>query len=376
MPEIRVKLGERSYPILIGLDMSRKLSQLVKKHVGNGRLFIFFDAQFYALHGHRLRQQLAMPSSRVYEAVVPRGEQIKSAGHLSRIYDFLLGLNISRSDFILACGGGVTTDLIGYAAATVLRGVSWAAVPTTLVGMVDAAIGGKTGVNHTLGKNLIGAIWQPRFVLADVHFLGTLPRRQMIAGVGEIVKYAGLIGEPFIERVTDYLAQGDPYDTNRLVPIVTACARYKAGIVGQDETETGERMFLNYGHTIGHGVERALGFKQLLHGEAVAIGLLAALEIGKRMKPNSDPKLTGYRSLVEQCIKMIPKRSINAAAVMDAISLDKKRRDGRSNFVLLERPGKPFITGQVDKAGIRNAVTEALAVYSGKKGSHGKNSDR
>ena len=376
MPKINVALGNRSYPIVIGTNITSKLDAMLKKHVGRGRLFIFYDAGFYALHGPRLRRGIRLPASRVIEAVVPQGERAKSITQLQRFYDFLLSESISRSDFILACGGGVTTDLIGYLSATILRGVAWAAVPTTLVGMVDAAIGGKTAVNHKSGKNLIGAIHQPRFVFVDTQYLATLPKRHMIAGLGEVVKCAGLIGPGAVKLVSAYLDNDSLYDQKRLVPIVAACAEYKARIIARDETEQHERMFLNFGHTIGHAIERSLGYGRLLHGEAVVIGLLAALELGARVRPKATSSLGAYKMLVERVLTMLPRRTLQAKSILDAMSVDKKRRHGRSTFVLLAGPGKPILTQQIDTATVRKALTATIALYSRKKGSHGKNSDR
>ena len=376
MPRINVKLGNRSYPVIIGTNITPQLDALLKKHVGRGRLFVFCDAGFYALHGPRLRRGIHLPDSRVTEAVIPQGERSKSFTQLHRLYDFLLSESICRSDFILACGGGVTTDLVGYAAATMLRGVKWAAVPTTLVGMVDAAIGGKTAVNHNRGKNLIGSVHQPRFVFADTQYLATLSERQLIAGLGEVIKCAGLIGPDAIGKVSRYFQTGDLYDLKRLTPIVTDCAKYKAEIVGRDETEQHERMFLNYGHTIGHGVELSLGYGRILHGEAVIIGLLAALELGERVLPKSTASLRQYRELVERALTAVPKRKLDARAILDGLKFDKKRRHGRSTFVLLAKPGKPILTQQIDTSTVRKTLTATIALYSRKKGSHGKNPDR
>lgn len=376
MPRINVKLGRRSYPVVIGANNTSALDTLLKKHVDGGKLFVFSDAGFYALHGPGLRRSIHLPAKRIVEAVIPQGEKSKSMTQLQRLYDFLLSESISRADFVLACGGGVTTDLVGYAAATVLRGVRWAAVPTTLVGMVDAAIGGKTAVNHKCGKNLVGAFHQPDFVFADTQYLATLPERHLVAGLGEIVKYAGLIGNDVVKRVSACLDHADLCNLNRLLPIVTACVKYKASIVSRDEVEQHERMFLNYGHTIGHAVERTLGYGRLLHGEAVIIGLLAALEVGERIMPKATPKLDAYRDLVERALALVPRRKIDRRAVLDAITADKKRRNGKTTFVLLARPGKPIITQQIDTATIRKALTSTIALYSRKKGSHGKNPDR
>ncbi|MEE8578135.1 MAG: 3-dehydroquinate synthase family protein, partial [candidate division Zixibacteria bacterium] len=269
MPTVKVELGKRSYPIIIGDRLEEKLQSLLRKAVGKGKLFVFFDAQFHALHGDKLEKQIRSACGNIEILLLPRGERGKSASTVGKIHDFLLSEKISRSDLILACGGGITTDLAGYAAATVLRGVRWAALSTTLLGMVDAAIGGKTGVNHRLGKNLIGAIWQPEFVLCDLYYLNTLPKRQILAGLGEVVKYGALVGEPMIADLERLLKSGDMLDKKVLPRLVLKSAQYKAQLVAEDERDSGKRMFLNLGHTFGHAIEHSLGYGRLLHGEAV-----------------------------------------------------------------------------------------------------------
>ena len=273
MATIRARTKGHSYPILVGQGLADRFGLLVRDEVGQGRLFIFYDAQFYALYGHGLKRSLKVPSRRTEEFVVPPGERAKSQRVLSGVYDFLLQHKVTRDDLLLACGGGVTTDLVGYAAATVMRGIRWAAVPTTLLGMVDAAVGGKTGINHDLGKNLIGAFWQPTLVCCDVRFLATLPPRQMVAGVGEILKYGGLTGGKMMSALKTYAASDDLYSMRMLRELVRLSTAFKATVVARDERDVGRRMILNYGHTIGHSIESAIGFGRLLHGEAVILGI-------------------------------------------------------------------------------------------------------
>ena len=203
MPTIRVELEERSYPIIIGHKNTDKLIKVIDRLVGNNRLFIYYDANFYALHGVKLSNFLKR--YKPIELVVPSGEKSKSQAQLTKLQHHLLDQKISRSDFILAVGGGVTTDLIGYLSATTLRGIKWGIVSTTLLGMVDASIGGKTGINTKHGKNLIGAFWQPSFVFCDSFYLNTLNNREFNCGLGEIVKYAGLIGGDYIDLLQKFI---------------------------------------------------------------------------------------------------------------------------------------------------------------------------
>ena len=369
MKKLQVHIESRSYPVLIGADLSDQLNRLLKKHTSAGRLFVFIDANVFALHGKRFAASIKIPRKRRLEFAVPAGETAKSESVLSGVYDFLLDHRVSRDDFILACGGGVTSDLVGYAAATILRGVHWGVVPTTLLSMADASIGGKTGINHTRGKNLIGAFWQPLFVCSDVSFLLTLPKRQMVAGLGEILKSAGLSGKDAVKKLGDYLKNDELYDLHMLVDLIHTAAGYKAAIVARDERDAGARLVLNFGHTFAHGIERALGYGRLLHGEAVIIGIDAALALGEKLGYCS-AGLLDYRSLVAKLMCRLPKRKIDTGKVIDAIQYDKKRSFSSLQFVLLERVGRPVIRERIDRAIIRASLEEAIDRYQSIGGSH------
>ena len=376
MPRIKLDLGKRSYRIEVGAAIGRQLRASLKRRVGDGRLFLFFDAGFYALHGSVLRQQLGLPARRVSELVLPSGERFKTPETAAKIQSFLLSEHISRDDFILACGGGVLTDLVGYAAATVLRGVRWGAVPTTLLGMVDAALGGKTGVNHRYGKNLIGTIWQPTFVHADLAWLETLPPREMVAGMGEVVKYAGLDSGRMLQKLSRLDIERVESNPLTLQPLIAASIRYKAAMVSADEREAGGRVLLNLGHTFAHGVENALGYGRLLHGEAVLLGLLAMWHLSVSRKGRIGEDMMAYRSIIEQFVRLIPYRQVDPEAVFAAMATDKKRTGRTLRFVLLSRPGKPFIDSSVTPAGARRALQSALETYRECGGSNAANSGR
>jgi 3-dehydroquinate synthase len=376
MPRINVTLASRSYAVEVGFAIGRAFRATVSKQLGEGRLFLFFDAGFFALHGATVRRQLGLPAKRVSEFVVPSGERFKTPATIAHLQTYLLSEQISRNDLIVACGGGVLTDLVGYAAATVLRGVRWGAVPTTLLGMVDAAIGGKTGVNHPHGKNLIGAIWQPSFVHADLTWLATLPSRELIAGMGEIVKYAGLQGGPTLQKLQKLDIAAVSTDRAKLLPLIAKAVRYKAEIVSNDERESGRRMFLNLGHTFAHGIENALGYGKLLHGEAVLIGLLAMWHVSVAGQDRIGPSMESYRSIIEQFIRHIPYRQLDPRQVVAAMATDKKRLGRTVRFVLLSRPGQPFIDSSVTAAAARRALTAALATYREYGGTNAANSGR
>lgn len=376
MQRIEVELGERSYPVLIDRAARKKgLARQVERCTPKeGSVFVVFDAQVYALFGAEILKTLAPVKRRVTELVIPPGERAKSASVLQDIYTFLLENGVSRSDFILAVGGGVVTDLAGYAAATTLRGLRWGAVPTTLLGMVDAAIGGKTGINHPLGKNLIGAFWQPSFVLCDLTFLETLPGREFLAGMGEVAKYAGLAGGEFVDRLEAYLVQEDLLDHDSLGGLIELSAAYKAETVACDEREGRLRMRLNLGHTFGHAIEKALGYGRLLHGEAVLLGLDGAIELSAILRPVRRKRLARYQSLVRRLITKVPYHTVHPDRVVAAMAFDKKRAGETLRFVLLDSPGHPIITEAVPEAAVRDAVALMLEHYVSKGARHAPNS--
>ncbi len=378
MAQIRVNLGDRSYPISVGSgkwenELSRRVKAVVRSEA---KVFVLSDANVYSLFGSPIAAAVHRSERTAIELTLPAGEKTKSVRYLNDIHTFLLDHKVTRYDLIVAAGGGVLTDLAGYAAATVLRGIRWGAVSTTLLGMADAAIGGKTGINHPLGKNLIGAFWQPSFVICDTDFLQTLPVRQLIAGLGEVVKYAGLAGDDFLAEIKRYLSAGDLLDERRLRKLISLSAAYKADIVSRDEREGKLRMLLNLGHTFGHGIEQSLGFVRLLHGEAVLIGLLGAIELSCLLKPSRTGRLHAYRELVFHLVSSLPKRKISADKVIDAMARDKKRREKAQRFVLIDRPGQPFITHDVSQQAVREAVTAMLEHYKAKGVRHAKGPDR
>lgn len=361
MPTVRVNLGRRSYPVVVASGATETLSELLGKRLERGgRVFVVFDAQVYALHGPAIYRAVKKVSRTAPVLSLPPGERTKSASTIARLHDYFISEGISRDDFILACGGGVLSDAVGFAASTVLRGVRWGVVSTTLLGMVDAAIGGKTGINHKAGKNLIGVFWQPSFVICDLNHLHTLPDRQVVAGMGEVVKYAGLVGQSMFAGLEKTLAYEHVLESKSLGRLIADSVRYKAEIVASDETERGRRMVLNLGHTFAHGIEHAAGYGRMLHGEAVLIGLLAACDLSVRAGISSETKLARYCSIVEQYVRHIRYRRLDPARVWDGMRVDKKRRGAQMRFVLLSAPGRPFISDAVSVRDARAALSTAL----------------
>jgi len=369
-------MKDRAYPVAIENSRLERLTTLLKKNAGKSRLFVFYDANLYALHGTRLRETIGESHPEHEEFIVPSGEKHKSAKTLNGIYEFLLDRKVSRNDFILVCGGGVTSDLVGYAAATTLRGIKFGIVSTTLLGMIDAAIGGKTGINHASGKNLIGAFWQPQFVFGDLSFLFTLPPREFMAAIGEMAKYAGLIGPSMVTKVSAFLSDPSRSQLKTLQELILRCVEYKADIVARDEREGHLRMRLNLGHTFAHGIENGLGYGKLRHGEAVTLGLLAAVELSEISGVTSTDTLVEYRNLLQQLVKTLPVRALDSAAISQAMTLDKKRASHSSRYVVLKAVGKPIIADNISSKQAALALGKMIAFYRVHGGTGAKNSDR
>ncbi len=362
-----VKLKSRQYPVVVGYHILERLSELIDR-AGPPQVFVVYDRTVGSLHGRVVRRYVMQSGSKVHEISVAPGERSKSAATLGRLHDFMLDCRIGRDDLVLAVGGGIVSDLAGYAAATVLRGVRWGVVTTTLLGMVDAAIGGKTGINHRLGKNLIGAFWQPLFVLADTCFLKTLPPRHRLAGWGEVAKYAGLIGGGLLTRIASHNPGSLLADSAELIRIINDCAAFKAHIVAADERESGRRILLNLGHTLGHAIETATGHGRFLHGEAVMLGLWAAVELSVLSGRAADLDLEQYRRLLKPLLSRVPPLSVSASAVMRAVGLDKKRMGQRPRFVLLAAPGRPFIADNIGEAQVLAALQSTMRLHMQIKG--------
>jgi len=364
MKKISVRLKDRDYPISCGSGQWEKelLLQAKRRTDKKARIFLIYDAKVFALYGRQISKVIKRSGIKYNELVLPAGERTKSASQLNRVYSYLLSNKITRNDFLLACGGGVTSDFTGYVAATILRGVKWGVISTTLLGMVDAAIGGKTGINHKEGKNLIGAFWQPSFVICDTIFINTLSQRLVVAGLGEVVKYAGLIGKSMTDLLNRYLKNGDIYNHKYLTQLVYKSAQYKAEIVARDEREGNLRMVLNLGHTFGHAIEKSLGYGKLQHGEAVILGLLGAVELSERSKKRRISSLIEYKEIINRFIGLIPRYRIDIDNVIAHMGIDKKRRGNQQLFVLLDKPGKPIIS-DVKKNLIKPSLNAVLKEY-------------
>ncbi len=316
------------------------------------------DQRVGRLHRSGLMKRFAPFTDLTIE--VPSGEGAKSERQVRRLHAALLEYGIRRDDCLVAIGGGATTDLVGYVAATVLRGIAWIAIPTTLLGMVDAAIGGKTGINHACGKNLIGAIWQPSHVIADPAWLLTLPRRELFAGAGEMLKYTALVRKGFETRLRHWLAGERRPEDPTLAALIERSVQYKLGVVAADERESGTRAFLNFGHTFAHAIESVLGYRRLRHGEAVILGCWAAIELGLRLRVTDNSTVDRYRSLCESMMSEVPAPKMNGDAILNAMRIDKKATSRGLRFVLISSPGEPMIREGVSRRDAGAAVRALL----------------
>jgi 3-dehydroquinate synthase len=339
---LHIDLGERSYPIVIGAGLLAD-TELVARHVPARDVLVVTNETVAPLYLRAL--EIGLAGKRVQALVLPDGEQYKTLEVLGRVFDALVAARLNRDACVAALGGGVVGDMAGFAAACYQRGIGFVQVPTTLLAQVDSSIGGKTGVNHPAGKNLIGAFHQPRAVLSDIATLRTLPPRELRAGLAEVIKY-GLIDDlAFLEWIEHNLDALLGLDTASLVQAVRRSCEIKARIVAADEREHGQRALLNLGHTFGHAIETAVGYGEWLHGEAVAMGMLLAADLSHRLGWLGRPDVERVRALLQRAGLPTSAPPIRAARVHELMGMDKKVRQGRIRLVLLRRLGEGAVTG-------------------------------
>jgi len=341
METVNVNLGERSYPIYVGAGILDNLGQQLQKSGLAGKVAVVTNPTVAQLYLDAVHASLDDVGFEVVPILVPDGEEHKTFKSLTTIYDRLIAERCERKSSVLALGGGVIGDLAGFAAATYLRGVPYVQVPTTLLAQVDSSVGGKTGLNHENGKNLIGAFYQPKLVLIDVKVLASLPRRELVAGLAEVIKY-GIIEEPLLFRELEKnLAKIIALDRELLQRVIVTSCSIKARIVETDEREENQRAVLNFGHTIGHALEAATDYREFLHGEAVGIGMVKATMLSVQHG-------FCYQQTFERILKIIRHAGLpseipaglSPQSVIKAMQLDKKATGGRIKFVMSEGIGK------------------------------------
>lgn len=346
MKTLNVALGERSYPIYIGRDLLQN-KDLVLQHAPSSRLLVVTNETIAPLYLNKVLNSL--DSSSIDSIILPDGEQYKTLDTVNKIYDILLSKRFDRHCTLIALGGGVIGDMTGFAAATYQRGVNFIQIPTTLLAQVDSSVGGKTGVNHPLGKNMIGAFHQPLAVIADTETLNTLDDKELSAGIAEVIKY-GLIRDPeFFQWLNDNMDKLLTRDPESMAFAIEKSCQNKAEVVAADELEAGERALLNLGHTFGHAIEAGMGYGQWLHGEAVATGMVMATQLSH---------LQGWidKETVNSIIDLIARAKLPTSGpdgmsvqqYLDIMSVDKKVKDGKINLVLLKELGKAIVCSDYD----------------------------
>ena len=355
---IDVTTGPRPSPIWIGEGISERAAALLDAHDVGARRFVVSNPVVWRLHGEALARALG---GRVEPILVPDGERYKTLQSVARIYEALIRAGADRGSAIVALGGGVTGDTAGFAAATFLRGVALAHVPTTLLAQVDSAIGGKVGVNHPLGKNLIGAFHQPAAVLIDPLLLRTLPRREFRSGLYEVVKYGMIASRDLFDRMARDLRAIVARDPAVLLPAIVESCRIKAEVVSQDERESGLRRILNFGHTVGHALEAVTRYRRFRHGEAIAYGMLAAADLATARGALADRERQALARLISQLGPLPPVVDLPVAEVLDAMRRDKKVVGGTLHFVIAIQIGATMTIDDVTEDELK-AVLERLGL--------------
>ncbi|HEY0665448.1 MAG TPA: 3-dehydroquinate synthase [Gallionella sp.] len=355
MQTLTVGLAERSYPIHIGAGLLDH-AELLKDHLSRKRVAIVTNTTVAPLYLDRLQQTLQTLGVSSVPVILPDGEEFKTGETMNRIYDALLANRCERSTPLIALGGGVIGDMTGFAAATYLRGVPFIQIPTTLLSQVDSSVGGKTGINHPLGKNMIGAFYQPQLVLADIDTLNTLPDNELSAGMAEVIKYGLIRDLPFLEWLEQNMVRLLARDADALQYAIARSCKNKAEVVAADERESGERALLNLGHTFGHAIESGLGYGNWLHGEGVAAGTVMAADLSQRLGWISEQEVARIRRLFEQARLPVVAPNLGEDKYLDLMGLDKKVEGGKIRFVLLKKIGHAVVYGDVPSDTLRQTL--------------------
>jgi 3-dehydroquinate synthase len=355
MQSLRVALGERAYPIHVGSEILGD-SALYAPHLRGGAAAIVTNAVVAPLYLARVREALAACGARAIEIAVEDGEHAKRWETLDAIIGAMLETRCDRSSVVIALGGGVVGDLAGFAAAVYQRGVPFIQVPTTLLAQVDSSVGGKTGINHALGKNMIGAFHQPLAVIADVGALATLPPRELRAGLAEVIKHGLVLDTAFFDWLEANMERLLSGDADALAHAVLRSCELKAGVVATDERESGLRAILNFGHTFGHAIEAGVGYGQWLHGEAVAAGMVMAAELSARAGTLATSAVARVRALIARAGLPVEGPPLALDRYLALMAVDKKASAGRIRFVTLESIGKAAVRGDLDVAAVHGAI--------------------
>lgn len=357
MKVLQVELnGDRSYPIYIGSGLLGN-SELLARHVRSKQVAIVTNATVAPLYLDKVRVALAAYDTE--EVILPDGEQYKTLQYLETIFDALLARKFSRNATLIALGGGVIGDMGGFAAACYQRGIAFIQIPTTLLAQVDSSVGGKTGVNHPLGKNMIGAFYQPQCVIADADVLDTLDDRQLSAGLAEVIKYGLIRDVAFLQWLESNMPRLLARDKDALAHAIERSCINKAEVVGEDEFESGVRATLNLGHTFGHAIETGSGYGEYLHGEAVAIGTCLAADLSRRLGWLNDADVARVKAVLQAAnLPVTPPPGMNTEQYIDLMAVDKKNVDGKIRVILLEAIGKASLPVNVELASLQATLND------------------
>ena len=340
---LQVELGERSYPITIGHGLLSN-PELLTHHVAGKRVAVVTNDKVGPLYLPQVRKLLEEAGKQVTEIVLPDGEDQKTWVSLMKVFDVLLAEKCDRKTTLVALGGGVIGDLTGFAAASYMRGVPFVQIPTTLLSQVDSSVGGKTGINHPLGKNMIGAFYQPQAVIADTATLHTLPPRELAAGLAEVIKHGAIIDAPFFDWIEANIGKLVAKDNAALAYSIQRSCEIKADVVRQDEREGGLRAILNFGHTFGHAIENGLGYGQWLHGEAVGCGMVMAADLSHRLGYIDTASKDRLTALVKAAGLPVTAPDLGTQRWLELMEVDKKNEGGAIKFILIKPLGQPLIT--------------------------------
>ncbi|MBL8415113.1 MAG: 3-dehydroquinate synthase [Propionivibrio sp.] len=360
METLNVELGERTYPIHVGQGILER-SGLLLPFLLQPKVAVVTNTIVAPLYLQRFARPLRDAGVEVAEIILPDGEQFKNWQTLNMIFNVLLERRCERSTTLIALGGGVVGDMSGFAAACYQRGMPFIQVPTTLLAQVDSSVGGKTAINHPLGKNMIGAFYQPRLVLADTDVLATLPDRELRAGLAEVIKYGLIRDLPFLEWLELHLERLLAREPEALEYAICRSCLNKAEIVVADEHENGERALLNLGHTFGHAIETGMGYGEWLHGEAVAAGTMMAAELSCRLGWIGVADVARVERLLVRAGLPVIGPAMGAESYLELMQHDKKVQDGKMRFVLLKQIGKAMVSD----AASQKEITQAIAARSG-----------
>ncbi len=355
MQTLTVDLGDRSYPIHIGSGLLKK-AELIQQHIHGKTTAIVSNETVAPLYLGELHHVASLYSN--IDIILPDGEEYKTLEVEQQIFSEMLSARCDRKSTLLALGGGVVGDMTGFAAACYQRGVNFIQVPTTLLAMVDSSVGGKTGVNHPLGKNMIGAFYQPQCVVIDIDTLDTLDDKQLSAGLAEVIKYGFIRDAEFLVWLDENMEKLLQRDKEALAYAIYRSCEHKAEVVAADEREAGQRALLNLGHTFGHAIETGMGYGEWLHGEAVAVGMVMAAELSEKMGWLSEQEVQQVRDLlIKANLPIEPPKELSGERFSELMSIDKKVQDGILSLVLMKSYGESVVTNDFDKEALQEVLS-------------------